>query len=212
MILLIGGEKGGVGKSTLACNLAIYLTLQKKTVFLLDADPQKTTSIWIKRRLLKNIINSNIPSKHEIGDIQNKILTLNKQYEYVIVDTGGRDSKELRSSLIVSDILCAPIKPSQVDIDTLDKLNELVKNAKLFNTKLVSYAVITHAPTNPHMEDKKETEDVLKTMLLFSSVSTVLSYRASYWRSMADGLSVLEYSDNKAKNEIITLGKMLFTF
>ena len=40
MILLIGGEKGGTGKSTIATNLAVQLALDGKDVMLLDADPQ----------------------------------------------------------------------------------------------------------------------------------------------------------------------------
>ena len=39
MILLVGGEKGGSGKSCLAQNMAVYLQHQKKDVLLLDADP-----------------------------------------------------------------------------------------------------------------------------------------------------------------------------
>jgi chromosome partitioning protein len=41
MIVLIGGEKGGAGKSTIACNLAVFLACQEKDILLLDADPQK---------------------------------------------------------------------------------------------------------------------------------------------------------------------------
>jgi len=55
MIVLIGGEKGcfaRAGKSTIACNLAVFLAFHEKNVLLLDADPQRTSSTWAYRRSL----------------------------------------------------------------------------------------------------------------------------------------------------------------
>ncbi|OTG87931.1 AAA family ATPase, partial [Acinetobacter sp. ANC 3832] len=50
MIILIGGEKGGSGKSCLAQNLAVYLQQKNHDILLLDADPQGTTTDWVKER------------------------------------------------------------------------------------------------------------------------------------------------------------------
>ncbi len=50
MIILVGGEKGGSGKSCLAQNLAVYLQQQNRDILLLDADPQGTTTDWVKER------------------------------------------------------------------------------------------------------------------------------------------------------------------
>jgi cellulose biosynthesis protein BcsQ len=50
MIILVGGEKGGAGKSCLSQNLAVYLQTKNRDVLLLDADPQGTTTDWIKER------------------------------------------------------------------------------------------------------------------------------------------------------------------
>lgn len=211
MILLIGGEKGGAGKSTIACNLAVFLACQEQDVLLLDADPQKTSSTWSYRRNL--ITEQNLPKVHtaeKTGDIYNSVMDFAKRYKFIIIDSGGRDSKELRSALIACDIFYTPIKPSQIDIDTLGKMNELVEHAIALNKKLKSVALITHSPTNPNMDDKKETEEILKKMPTFISSNIAISYRSSYWRTMGRGLSVLEYPDDKAKNEILSLGSEVF--
>ena len=50
MIVLIGGEKGGTGKSTIATNLAAYLANRSDDVVLLDADSQATAKRWVERR------------------------------------------------------------------------------------------------------------------------------------------------------------------
>lgn len=47
MIILVGGEKGGAGKSCLAQNLAVYLQKKNRDVLLLDADPQGTTNEFL---------------------------------------------------------------------------------------------------------------------------------------------------------------------
>ena len=50
MNILIASAKGGVGKSTLATNLAVYLAHEGEDVMLLDADLQATSKRWADRR------------------------------------------------------------------------------------------------------------------------------------------------------------------
>lgn len=47
MIVLIGGEKGGTGKSTIATNLATIHALAGKDVLLLDTDSQASATFWV---------------------------------------------------------------------------------------------------------------------------------------------------------------------
>ncbi|MRN48218.1 AAA family ATPase, partial [Brucella sp. 10RB9212] len=80
MIFLIGGEKGGTGKSTTAFNLASYLAMNNKDVLLVDADPQLSSSKAISRR------NKNYPDLFKIqgvqlsGDIYDGLSQLKKKY------------------------------------------------------------------------------------------------------------------------------------
>ena len=50
MIILIGGEKGGTGKTTLATSLAAVRAKEGNDVLLLDTDLQGSASKWIKIR------------------------------------------------------------------------------------------------------------------------------------------------------------------
>jgi chromosome partitioning protein len=209
MILLIGGEKGGAGKSTLACNLATFLSCNNKDILLVDADPQKSSSVWAERRnKVENL--SKIHCVEKTGNICEAILDFNKRYEYVIIDTGGRDSKELRSALVVAEVFYTPIKPSQIDIDTLGKMNDLVEQALSMNRTLKSFSIITHAPTNPNMDDEKEARDILDKIPNFIPSNVIVKYRSSYWRTMGNGISVIEYCDKKAADEINKLGEEVF--
>ena len=89
MMILVGGEKGGSGKSCLAQNLAVYFARDKQAIVLMiDCDPQRTTSDWIQAR---NATPS-LPAINCIqlyGKIRNDLLSLNQHYDYVVVDCGG---------------------------------------------------------------------------------------------------------------------------
>ncbi|GAH11788.1 unnamed protein product, partial [marine sediment metagenome] len=53
--ILCGQKKGGVGKSTLAGNLAVGLALRGNKVIIIDTDTQQTCVKWGSRRKLQNI-------------------------------------------------------------------------------------------------------------------------------------------------------------
>ena len=68
MIILIGSQKGGCGKSTIAVNIAAALALQGKDVFLLDADPQSSSMRWAQDRL-DTEVQPHIPHAQASGNI-----------------------------------------------------------------------------------------------------------------------------------------------
>ena len=50
MIILLGSQKGGCGKSTIAINIACSLANLDKDVVLVDADPQQSSANWVRDR------------------------------------------------------------------------------------------------------------------------------------------------------------------
>jgi len=212
MIILVGGEKGGTGKSTTAFNMVAYLGMKNKDVLLVDADPQLSSSKAIARRN-KNYINLfKIQGVQLSGDIYDGLSQLKSKYDFIVVDTGGRDSVELRSGLLIADIFITTIRPSQIDIDTLPDLNNITKKAKAMNRNLKSYALFTHSPTNPNMDDEKEAKAILDELPDFQQTTSTLFYRSAYWRTFGNGLSILDYIDKKAVEEINSLGREIYGF
>ena len=102
-IILIGGEKGGTGKTTLAVNLAALRALQGRDVLLIDTDVQASASYWAQSR-------DEAQTRPRIACIQKfgkglptEVRDLARRYQDLIIDAGGRDSVELRSSLVVAE-------------------------------------------------------------------------------------------------------------
>ena len=98
MIILIGGEKGGTGKTTIATNLAAMRVNAGHDILLVDTDKQGSASAWSDIRDIKNKEISRIPNIQKFGsNLAADILDLKTRYGDIIIDAGGRDSIELRA-------------------------------------------------------------------------------------------------------------------
>lgn len=212
-VLLIGGEKGGVGKSTLATNIAVGLSDQGADVLIIDTDPQKTSINWVDRR--NQLINSNNGIRYsrvhgisKEGNVRETIQDLSIRYDVIIIDASGRDSKSLRTALTISDKFYCPIKASQADLETLPHICELIEAAKDINADLQSIAIISMAPTNPMINEVKEAENLLMELKEHLKLSSVfIRERKVYRDALLEGKGVVEFTNQKAKDEIQQLLK-----
>jgi len=211
MIITIGSNKGGTGKTTTATNIAVSLSLNKKEVCLVDADFQRSASRWNQDRndaLIKPSIT--LIEKHD--NVSHTIEDLSKKFDYVIVDVAGRNSREMITSLSVSDILIAPHQASQLDLDTLEELNSQLIKIKDLNPNLKSYILHTMANTNPTVKknERKEFEEYLLNFPNLNLLHASCYYRKIYRDIMSFGKSVVESSNLSANQEIQNLVKEVF--
>lgn len=210
MIILIGGEKGGTGKSTIATNLAAYLAQRGKDVLLLDADRQGTAANWATERGE----HENLPPVHCVQRYGNLLKTLQDvrdRYAYVLVDAGGRDSEELRSAMVAAHKLYSPFKASQSDLWTVEHVDKLVGMARAMNPELEAYALLSMAPTNPRINETAEAKEMLAECSELKFVDHAIRDRKAFRDAMCEGRGVVEYDDSKAKDEIVALAKEVFS-
>ena len=211
MIILIGGEKGGTGKTTLSTNLAIKLILEGQDVLIVDTDKQGSASAWSASR--ENNSYQHVPCVQKFGKgIPEQVKDLADRYKYVIIDAGGRDSIELRASMMVADILLIPIQASQFDVWTLGNMDELVKQAKAFNTNLNAKIVINRASPNPVVSEIAEAKSIINDFDEIKLSDVVIRDRIAFRKAAKSGLAVFELADkdHKAISEINSLYNEIF--
>lgn len=207
MIILIGGEKGGTGKSTITTNLAVALAHQSMDVLIVDSDPQSSASKWVNRRN-KNF--PDLPKIHSIektGDVFDTIKDMGSRYEHVLIDAGGRDSEELRTAMVACHKMYIPLKASQPDLETSKHMSQLVKLAKGLNNKLVAFTLISMAPTHHIINEDKEAAELLAKLPDLLNSSVVIHERKIYRDAIAEGRGVIECNNEKASDEITKLLK-----
>ena len=102
-IILVGCNKGGSGKTTTAVNLAVALA-REHSVCLVDADRQRSASKWYERRENSNL-DLSITLIERLGNITQTLKNLAPNYDYLIVDVAGRNSRELITGAVVANII-----------------------------------------------------------------------------------------------------------
>lgn len=195
MIITICCEKGGSGKSSLAQALAVFLTLKDKDVLLVDADPQRTTGEWAEERAENNA--RPISCVEKTGNIANDLKDLDKRYQFIVVDCGGADSKAMRSALSVSDMALLPFRPKRRDLRTSVKMADIIETVLAINPDLIVRSVITQAPTHPNQRKRIESAKQLLTSLDLNPLDNFTRNLNCWDDAEEDGLSVLEYKEDK---------------
>ena len=212
MIVLVGGEKGGVGKTTLAVNLAAMRSHAGHDVLLIDADKQASANLWADIRQEEG---HDVPvrcvQKRGKGLAAN-ILDLATRYEDVVIDAGGQDSVELRAALTIAELALFPIQPSLFDAATLETLAELVAQAQAFNAELVAAVVINRASTNPRVKEADEAKELIAEYRDLHMLEVLIRDRIIFRKAARNGLCVLEHEDHDraAEAELNALYREVF--
>ncbi|WP_018983250.1 AAA family ATPase [Salinimonas chungwhensis] len=203
MMILVGGEKGGSGKSCLAQNIAVYLRTEKNaSVLMVDCDPQRTTSDWIQERNANNKLTP-INCVQLFGKIRNDLLSLRQHYDYVVIDCGGQDNLALRSSMAVADHILIPLRPKRRDLKTVPHMEDILSTCKMVNPKMNAAFVVTQCPSLPSLASRiLEAKEVCRSFEV-PVLNSVTFSRNMYDDSEESGMSVIESEpEGKAATEI----------
>lgn len=208
MIITVGSNKGGTGKTTTAVNIAVALASKEKDVCLVDADFQRSSSRWLQDRQ-ESKLPPVITLVEKYDNISNTIEELDKKFDYVIVDVAGRNSREMITGISVSDILLSPHQASQLDLDTIQELHEQITRVRDLNPTLLTYILHTMASTNPTVRtnERNDFQNYLQDYPKLTLLNSCCYYRKIYRDVMPLGKSVIESGNLQAKNEILDLVK-----
>ncbi len=203
-------QKGGASKSTCLVNIAAVLVNQGHRVLVLDSDEQPTSSKWGSSRSRRHADAPMILFDQAYGDISDELVDRSKNYDFVLVDTAGHASKEMRSAFLVSDIVLTPCRVSLADADSLPYMDNLVRLARQINPELKAYTFLSCAPTDALSKDIKPAREAILGYPELTLLDTIIRHRQCYIDSIGEGLGVIEFkakspSITKAKEEITSL-------
>lgn len=211
MILTIGNTKGGVGKTTLALNLAIARAAAGRNVWLIDGDRQGTarTALAIRAESgrLPLIQCDNLPDGKR--QLTPQLIASKDKFDDVLIDAGGRDSTALRAALLLSDAVLVPFAPRSLDMWALSDMCALIDEARVINPGLKAFAVLSGADAAGH--DNKDAAAALDNFPQLVYLPAPICRRKSVANAAGYGLSVLELmpKDKKAIDELNTLVDIL---
>jgi chromosome partitioning protein len=189
-VLALLNQKGGVGKTTLATNIATALSMQGKKVFYIDADPQGSGLDWSaarKSELLFPVVG--VPK----DTLHREISALSAPYDWVIIDGPPRVNTVAKSAIAASDMVVIPVQPSPYDVWAAKEIVDMIADVRIIkdnlkavfaiNRKIVGTAIgrdVAHALANYDIP-------VLKA---------AVSQRVAFAETAAAGQTVLETDPN----------------
>jgi chromosome partitioning protein len=207
MILTVGSTKGGVGKSTLALQLAITWARAGRDVLMVDGDRQGSAQKFIAFRAEAGRQPPVICVQYADGRVlRDQVRLQAPRYQDVVIDAGGHDSTTLRAALILSDAVLVPFLPRTVDVLALADMAALVEEARAVHDGLLAMGVL-------NMADPGVSSDNTDALAALADLPQLVGLRASITRRKAFpnaagfGLSVEELTplDPKASTELIAL-------
>jgi len=207
VIVLIAHEKGGVGKSSVAVNIAALAASDGIRTLLLDTDPNGSTTGWLKtREALKT--DAQIFTMMLTASPAKMVADQAQHYSLVVVDAGAAAWDTLLSVSLQSDLIILPVTPGQYEVDATVRVFEVLRSMdrRHVNGKIPAYALLNGIPTNSRSKEESELRHFLTEEYDIPVMTSFLRTRKAWRDSSKEGLALHEFQasqrDEKAVEEI----------
>jgi chromosome partitioning protein len=197
-IVAILNQKGGVGKTTLATNIATKLYLNKTKVLLVDSDPQGSARDWHAAG------NSEIPVVGiDRPTLDKDIQKISDNFDWIIIDGAPQLTDMAVSAIKCADLIVIPVQPSPYDIWASEDLVDIIKHRqRLTDGNPKSYFCISRKITTTTLS--REIVEALEGYSL-PVMKSYTSQRIIYAKSAAEGQTVFDTTNNEAIQEITNI-------
>ena len=199
MIISVLNIKGGVGKTTVATNLAVGIAKTGKSVLVIDTDTQGSSVTWRGERD-DSMQHITVISLTSAAALRKQIISFRDGFDCVIIDGSPHVDALAAVSIAASDLVVLPVGPSPLDIWATAKMVTQIEDAQAINPEIKASFVINKF--NKVTLLSKETKAVLSEFSI-PVCDVTLGNRVAYADTMTQGLTALEWSDRKAKAEVI---------
>ena len=205
MVIVVGSQKGGVGKTTIATNLAAWLVKKGADVLLVDADDQGSTADFTAWREANTEKIGYTLVQLTGTNVRKQIEALKPKYDHIVIDTGGRDTTSQRAAMFVCDVYLSPFAPRSYDLWTVTKVATLIDEIQAGREPFKAYSFLSKADIKS--ADNREVSQALQNYPQLTFLPFPISNRKDFANSASKGLAVFEMDepDLKAVAEIDAL-------
>lgn len=159
MILALSNSKGGVGKTTIAVHLAVWLSEQGHSIAFVDSDVQGSSSGWLQEaapdikpiRLLT------------AADVVDQLPKIQAGADFVVVDGPAGLSEVTRAIMCMADVAILPCGPSILDLRAVIEAVTVLRQIQEVR-KGPPEAVVIPNKLQPHYRLSKDLMQTVKTL------------------------------------------------
>jgi chromosome partitioning protein len=191
MVISLVNQKGGVGKTTIAINLASGLALRNSSILLVDSDPQGSVLQWHSIQKQDFIAVEDLPQPSDSARFRNRA----SKYDYVIIDTPPAIREITIQVLYATDLVLIPIAPSALDLWSSKRVLDLFEYSRTKHLRKNAKVLISRKI--PGTRVGREAGEAVGVYGL-DIVPVEISQRIAYVEAITAGLSVLQYAPKSA--------------
>lgn len=200
-IISVLNEKGGTGKSTVATNLATALHRRGKRVVLLDCDPQGTARDWRDA----SPEGADLPPVLGVDRPQMLASSLHGiNADLVIIDSPAKAEAMSAAIVRASHLALLIIQPSGADLWASGAVVKLIQAKRDIGGE-IDAAFLVNRTSGATKLTKLIKSGEWNTYEGIEQLESTLANRAVFATAMTEGLSILEFGDIKAKDELYAI-------
>jgi chromosome partitioning protein len=198
-IIAVTGLKGGVGKSTLALNLATCFHRAGRRTLLVDADTQGTVRAWAA---VAAETESDGPPVVAIDarTLARDLGRVAKDYDVAIVDCPARLGAESRAAMVTADLVLLPVLPGAADVWALKQTVEVLDEARAIKPDLEARIVVNRTDRTTLAGLARENIEGLGVDILGDG----LGNRVAFGEATLAGRGVIDYAPSSPAAEEMT--------
>jgi chromosome partitioning protein len=197
-IIAVAGRKGGVGKSTIAGNLAAEFAAMKRSVRVLDADPQHSLVAWAEQGdgMLARAVEK---VEGGAGTLRARARQAEKEADIVLIDTPPGAPEIAYEAALVADLMLLPCGPSPLDLFALKEVLSLALKARA--ERRSKKPRIRFVPSKVLMSTNLGRGLATSLKDMGKKVLPPIGQRIVVAEAVATGLTVAEFAPNSAAHE-----------